>query len=208
MARLRTREANRSPTQCHHRAPRSTNDHDYVLGVDLARITDHTVASVLDPSTEPVHQVHVDRFHRVDWDVQIDRLTAVVRRYRPRVVVVDRMDMGDLPYLTLAERLAAECPRAVARRAKCNAANKLAPSPPTPRAIGVVAVVAPQHLTVLRDVRHQPRDERRRLKRVAVGRCWPPGRRPHPTRRLPSRRRHLTPAGRATPGSARKGARL
>jgi hypothetical protein len=64
------------------------DDQDYVLGVDLARITDYAVPNVLDLSTEPVHQVHVDRFHRMGWAVQIDQLSAVVRHFRPRVVFI------------------------------------------------------------------------------------------------------------------------
>lgn len=101
---------------------------DYVFGIDLARVTDYTVACVLDTgSGEDVPtQVHLDRFHRVDWDVQLDRLTALAVRYKPRVVVVDRTGIGDMPYMKLAERLSSACPSAVVRGVKFTAANKLA----------------------------------------------------------------------------------
>jgi hypothetical protein len=101
---------------------------DYVMGIDLARVTDYTVACVLDTgSGEDVpRQVWLDRFHRVDWDVQIDRLLTLAMRYRPRVVVVDRTGIGDMPYMKLAERLAEASPATVTRGVKFTAANKLA----------------------------------------------------------------------------------
>src|SRR3990167_4555136 len=101
---------------------------DYVMGVDLARVTDFTVASVLDTSgaeSGPV-QAHLDRFHRVDWDVQLDRLTALAVRYRPCVVVVDRTGIGDMPYMKLAERLSVASPATVVRGIRFTAANKMA----------------------------------------------------------------------------------
>jgi len=109
-------------------APR--DGRDYVVGIDLARVTDYTVACVLDTGTgdddaKPT-QVHLDRFHRVDWDVQLDRLTALAVRYLPRVVVVDRTGIGDMPYMKLAERLSSVAPHTVVRGVKFTAANKMA----------------------------------------------------------------------------------
>lgn len=100
---------------------------DYVMGVDLARVTDYTVCTVLDTGGgDGAQQVHLDRFNRVDWEVQLDRLEAIAAKYLPRVVVVDRTGVGDMPYMKLAERLARVSPKTVTRGIRFSNANKMA----------------------------------------------------------------------------------
>lgn len=76
--------------------------HSYVMGVDLARTVDYTVLSTLDASSDVPCQVALDRFHRLDWTLQIDRIVQAVERWRPAIVAVDRTGIGDMPFQELA----------------------------------------------------------------------------------------------------------
>src|SRR5262249_15172848 len=73
--------------------------HRYVIGVDWARTNDFTVYIVVDTTARCV--CAIDRFQRVEYKVQLDRLQALVDRFRPTVVVAERNNMGD----PLVERL-------------------------------------------------------------------------------------------------------
>ena len=69
--------------------------HRYVMGVDLARLEDFTVATVLDLTTSPREVVHVDRFNQVSWQAQRGRIATVVERYGIEVVYIDQTGVGD-----------------------------------------------------------------------------------------------------------------
>ena len=69
--------------------------HQYVMGVDLARLADFTVIVVLDISRNPVEMVYIDRFNQIEWRQQINRIKALVERFHPEVVVVDETGVGD-----------------------------------------------------------------------------------------------------------------
>lgn len=64
----------------------------YVMGVDLARVYDWTVITVMDAQRR--HVVAWDRFHGLPWKVQRDRIEAMAKRYGARVVV-DATGVGD-----------------------------------------------------------------------------------------------------------------
>lgn len=72
----------------------------YLCAVDLARIRDFTVITVLD---EEGHQVWFDRFRGVSWARQIERIKAVCREFACSAVV-DATGLGD----PLVERLRGE----------------------------------------------------------------------------------------------------
>lgn len=67
--------------------------HAYIIGVDWGKYQDWTVYSVLDVTAAA--QVHQDRFHRVDYAVQLDRLRALAARYAPLAIVAERNAMGE-----------------------------------------------------------------------------------------------------------------
>jgi hypothetical protein len=65
----------------------------YVAGLDLAKVEDYTVLCVVDKQERRV--VHVDRFHRVDWETQIGRIHAALDRYNRARVFVDSTGAGE-----------------------------------------------------------------------------------------------------------------
>lgn len=64
----------------------------YVLGVDLARLKDYSVLTVLSRSQR--HVVHFDRFNQIAWQVQYLRIIELARRYNA-VVAIDSTGIGD-----------------------------------------------------------------------------------------------------------------
>lgn len=79
--------------------------HRYVMGVDLARRVDFTVAVVVDLETKEV--VAVDRFNQIDWSFQVGRLRALAERFGVVQVVVDQTGLGDPVVQQLQQELAA-----------------------------------------------------------------------------------------------------
>ncbi len=64
----------------------------YVMGVDLARIRDYTVITVLDKFTKQL--VYMERFNQIQWEVQYHKIISVARQYRA-LVVMDSTGIGD-----------------------------------------------------------------------------------------------------------------
>lgn len=64
----------------------------YYAGLDLAKVEDYTVLSVLD---RDCNLVHVDRFHRIDWPQQVQRVQATLARYLDALVYVDSTGAGE-----------------------------------------------------------------------------------------------------------------
>ncbi len=69
--------------------------HQYVLGVDLGRRVDFTAITVLDISVRPAECVYVDRFKEIAWSLQVERIKALVDRFKAQTVVVDQTGVGD-----------------------------------------------------------------------------------------------------------------
>lgn len=63
----------------------------YSIGVDLARVEDFTVITVLDGAGR---QAFHERFNLISWERQLEAIKAVARRY-PGRVVVDSTGVGD-----------------------------------------------------------------------------------------------------------------
>jgi phage terminase large subunit-like protein len=61
--------------------------HLYVMGVDIAKYEDWTVISVLDTTTREV--CYIERFQRINWEVQAERIVSVYRRFQPARVAID-----------------------------------------------------------------------------------------------------------------------
>jgi hypothetical protein len=76
--------------------------HDYIIGVDLARKADHSVAIVMDLKTRYV--VGFERGYGEPWTVQADRLANMSRRWNNALIVPDATGVGDVVIAALAER--------------------------------------------------------------------------------------------------------
>ena len=68
-------------------------DHTYVAGVDWGRSQDYTAIAVLDATTRKM--VALERFNQVDWQLQRDRLAAIVQKWRPQVVWAEANSIGE-----------------------------------------------------------------------------------------------------------------
>lgn len=69
------------------------NGKQYRMGVDLAKVVDWTVISVVDRHTH--QQVHFERFNQIDWQLQKARIEAVARRYNNCPLWIDSTGVGD-----------------------------------------------------------------------------------------------------------------
>jgi hypothetical protein len=65
----------------------------YVIGVDLARINDFTVLTVMDRQRK--HVCHIERFNQIAWEIQYIRIKELSLRYNRAVCVVDSTGIGD-----------------------------------------------------------------------------------------------------------------
>jgi phage FluMu gp28-like protein len=68
-----------------------SKDRKYCLGVDLARVEDFTVLTVLDDTGK---QVYFERFNQISWERQVARIKAVSARYGG-LVLLDSTGLGD-----------------------------------------------------------------------------------------------------------------
>jgi len=67
-------------------------DQKYFAGLDLAKVEDFTVLTVLNDKREVVF---ADRFHRLDWSIQVNRISADLKRYGNAPVHVDSTGAGE-----------------------------------------------------------------------------------------------------------------
>lgn len=73
--------------------------HQYIVGVDWAKSADFTVFAVIDVTASAL--ASLERFNQIDYEVQVGRLRALVERFRPQALVVERNSIGE----PLIERL-------------------------------------------------------------------------------------------------------
>jgi len=59
--------------------------HSYILGVDIGKVEDFTVLTVLDRETGEV--VYWDRFNKIDYPFQKARITSIAQRYHARIII-------------------------------------------------------------------------------------------------------------------------
>jgi len=67
----------------------------YCAGLDLAKVEDYTVLVIMNRRREVVF---VDRFHRMDWALQVGRIKAACDRYNRARVLADVTGVGDPVY--------------------------------------------------------------------------------------------------------------
>ena len=68
-------------------------NHLYVIGCDIAKLQDYTVLTVFDRANNM--QVFQDRFSRIDWPLQRQRIAEVSRLYNGAIVQLDATGIGD-----------------------------------------------------------------------------------------------------------------
>jgi hypothetical protein len=68
--------------------------HQYVIGVDWGRV-DYTVMSVLDISSWPIKQVHLERSNQVSYAQQRGRLAGLCATWRPLTVLAESNSIGE-----------------------------------------------------------------------------------------------------------------
>lgn len=79
--------------------PGPVDGHQYVIGVDWAKSADFTVFAVIDATARAL--ASLERFNQIDYEVQVGRLRALVERFKPSALVVERNSIGE----PLIERL-------------------------------------------------------------------------------------------------------
>lgn len=67
-------------------------DNKYYAGLDLAKVEDYTVLVIMNKDREVVY---TDRFHRLDWSVQINRIQAVSQKFNQALINVDSTGAGE-----------------------------------------------------------------------------------------------------------------
>jgi hypothetical protein len=73
-------------------------DEEYFAGLDLAKVHDWTVLTIMNKRREVVF---VDRFNRLDWGLQIQRIRAATERYNDAWTLVDSTGAGEPVYEAL-----------------------------------------------------------------------------------------------------------
>lgn len=67
--------------------------HRYFIGVDLAKTVDYTVLTCIDRHTHKV--VAWDRFNKLDYPIQKNRIVSMARRYNNARIFIDSTGVGD-----------------------------------------------------------------------------------------------------------------
>lgn len=68
-------------------------NHTYVIGIDLAKVTDYTVITVYDRQGN--NQVYQERFKSLEWPYQKTKIKAISEKYNRALCVVDATGLGD-----------------------------------------------------------------------------------------------------------------
>jgi len=64
----------------------------YYLGADVARLQDYTVINVMD---DDGNQVYMDRFNKIDWKFQEEKIAFVAKKYNNAQIWLDATGVGD-----------------------------------------------------------------------------------------------------------------
>ena len=72
---------------------RRVEGHRYVVGVDWGKLADFNVSAVVDSTTKEL--VALDRSNRIDYAVQLGRLTALCERFKPDRLIAEQNSMGE-----------------------------------------------------------------------------------------------------------------
>ncbi len=81
-------------------------DRIYAAGIDWGRHDDSTVTTVLDVTESPFMIVDWDRFNKIDYRLQLQRVMKILDKWRPYKVVPEGNSIGD----PLISQLELDCP--------------------------------------------------------------------------------------------------
>jgi len=73
-------------------------DERFYAGLDLAKVEDYTVLVIM---TKDHEVVYFDRFHRIDWSTQVNRIYAATQKYNKAPIYVDSTGAGEPVFETL-----------------------------------------------------------------------------------------------------------
>ena len=76
-------------------AEQFNEDHVYQGGLDLARLTDFTVETIVDKAQEKFKVVYIDRFNEIDWKIQKPRMKLGSEKYRNPPINTEVNNIGD-----------------------------------------------------------------------------------------------------------------
>lgn len=76
-------------------ADRHNPDHVYQGGLDLARMTDFSVLTIVDKAQDRFKVVAIDRFNEIDWKVQKPRFQLMSQKYGNPHINAERNNIGD-----------------------------------------------------------------------------------------------------------------
>lgn len=80
---------------------RAIEGHQYIFGIDWAKMHDFTCIAVLDTTINEL--CYLDRFNQIDYAVQVGRLKALYERFRPERIIAERNSIGE-PLLEQLQR--------------------------------------------------------------------------------------------------------
>ncbi|MCB9833801.1 MAG: hypothetical protein H6807_15170 [Planctomycetes bacterium] len=96
----------------------------YAGGLDLAKTEDYTVLVIMDSRDRRI--VHVDRFHRLDWAIQVARVQSATARFNNARICVDSTGSGEPVYESLRAAGVNAAPYQFTQRSKADLINNLA----------------------------------------------------------------------------------
>lgn len=67
-----------------------------VFGIDWARHEDFTVITVIDTTQDIPTIIHIERFNKMKYDVQLKIINDLIDRYHPWLVIAESNSMGDV----------------------------------------------------------------------------------------------------------------
>ena len=179
----------------------------YYAGLDLAKVEDFTVLVIMNGRCEVVF---VDRFHRLDWEIQLGRVKAATDRYRP-LLFVDSTGVGEPILESLRRGGVSAQPYAFTQRSKAALIDNLAIAFEKRKIILPKPTLAPELIDELEAFEYSV-SETGNVKTGAPGgmhddcvialslSAWIPGKRsPEPTNPLDTRDALLRMLGQAVP---------
>ena len=95
----------------------------YVAGLDLAKVADYSVLVVMTRDKREV--VHVDRFNKLDWELQVTRVKAALDRYNQAELLVDSTGVGEPIYENLRKAGLRARPYSFTSKSKADLVNNL-----------------------------------------------------------------------------------
>src|SRR5262249_50704266 len=67
----------------------------YWAGLDLARVEDYSVLTIVSENDGKIEVVYFDRFHRIDWSIQVARISTALANYNEPKLLLDSTGIGD-----------------------------------------------------------------------------------------------------------------